>query len=82
MPEIEPTPPTDAIGATLYRVGVNFGDHGETIVTQHEVAHGETVRNLLERLIPAGKPYRPRDYDHYVTLRFVEPAPAEVNTDG
>lgn len=66
---------TDTIAAIHHQVGVNFGDHGETVLTSVEVAEDETVRALLERLIPQGSKYRNREYDHFVTLRFVMPAP-------
>ena len=70
---------TDDISATLHAVGVNFGDHGETVLRAVEVAEDETVRALIERLIPGGGKYRHREYDHFVTLRFVEPAPVHDN---
>ena len=69
----------DTIAATLHAVGTNFGDHGETVVTAVEVAEGETVRALLERLIPTGRRHQPRNYEHFVTLRFVMPAVVHDN---
>jgi hypothetical protein len=73
---------SDTISATLHAVGVNFGDHGETVLTAVEVAEDETVRALLERLIPQGSRYRNREYDHFVTLRFVMPAVVHDNLPG
>ena len=64
----------DTIAATVHAVATNFGDHAETIITAVEVAEGESVRALLERLIPTGRRYQPRKYEHFVTLRFVMPA--------
>jgi hypothetical protein len=74
----------DAIAATLHAVGVNFGDHGETVLTAVEVGEGDTVRSLLEHVIPVGSAYRGRNYEHFVTLRFVMPKPdvAERPADG
>ena len=65
---------SDSISALLHAVGVNFGDHGETVVTAVAGVADETVRGRLERLIPAGRRYRNREYGHFVTLRFVLPA--------
>ena len=69
----------DTIAATIHAVATNFGDHAETIVTAVEVAEDETVRALLERLIPPGHKWRGRDYEHFVTLRFVMPADVHDN---
>jgi len=33
----------------------------------------QTVRDLMERLIEEGSSWRPRDYDSWVRLSFVEP---------
>ena len=62
----------DQIAAMIHRVGVSFGDHAETVVRVVEVGPDETVRDLMERLMSRGRFLR-RDYDHFVTLRFVEP---------
>lgn len=69
----------DAIATTLHQVGLNFGDHGETVIRAVEVPEDETVRALMERLVPPAGKYRNRDYDHFVTLRFVMPAPVHDN---
>ena len=63
----------DRIDAILMRVGVNMGDHAETTWRSVEVGEGETVRDLMERLLPEGERWRPRDYDSWVRLSFVEP---------
>lgn len=75
----DPRDAGDAIAATLHAVGTNFGDHGETVVTAMEVAEDETVRAFLERLIPDAALYRGRQYEHFVTLRFVTPAAVHDN---
>lgn len=64
----------DALSVLLYQVGVNMGDHGETVVKAVEVDDEETVRALLDRLIPVSSKWRNREYEHYVVLRFVQPA--------
>jgi hypothetical protein len=74
MSATDETPPPDALSATLVQVGVNLGDHGETIHRAVEVLPTDTVRDLLDRVIPPPGKYRKRDYDHHVILRFVEPA--------
>jgi len=75
MSEIEETPQSepDRIDAILMRVGVNMGDHAETTWRSIEVAEDETVRDLMERLFPAGEKWRPRDYESWLRLSFVEP---------
>jgi hypothetical protein len=66
---------SDPINAQLVTVGVNMGDHGETVVRFVEVDENETVRALLERLLPAGSQYTTRDYDNFVKLGFAQPLP-------
>lgn len=70
----------DDVAATLHKVGVNFGDHGETVLVAVEVDPDETVQALVDRLIPAGNKWRLRDYEHFITLRLVQPA-AEPDPD-
>ena len=65
----------DRIDAIHYRVGVNMGDHAETIWRSVEVGPDETVRELMERLIEPGTEWRERDYDSWVRLSFVQPLP-------
>lgn len=62
----------DVITAIFNDVGVNFGDHGETVCRSVEVTEDETVRSLLERLIPE-RPYQTRKYENFVVLRFAAP---------
>ena len=63
----------DRIDAIHMRVGVNMGDHAETIWRSVEVEPDETVRELMERLIPEGSRWQERDYDSWVRLSFVQP---------
>lgn len=73
------------IGVSLTRVGVNMGDHAQDIITDHEVAEGETVESLVERLLyddswtydTPGKIAAQRNPKHewYLTVRVMEPAP-------
>lgn len=65
---------TDSISATLHKVATNLGDHAETITQAVEVDENETVGAMMQRLIPAGIKWRPRQYEHFVTLQFVLPA--------
>jgi hypothetical protein len=69
----EKTP--DRIDAIHMQVGVNMGDHAETTWRSVEVGEDETVRSLMERLIPEGSEWRQRDYDSWVRLSFVQPRP-------
>ena len=46
----------------------NFGDHGEVRPTHHEVLEGETVEDLIRRVIPA-KPYAPADARSQIVLQ-------------
>ena len=64
----------DVIAATLHKVATNLGDHAETIMQAVEVHEDETVGAMMQRLIPVGIKWRPRQYEHYVTLQFVLPA--------
>lgn len=67
----------DDIAAVLVSVAVNCGDHAETIQTSVEVRPDETVRDLMERLIPVGSAWNPRKYDNWVRISFVQPAQRE-----
>lgn len=71
----------DQIMVTRHAVGTNFGDHGETVITAVAVRPGETVRELMDRLIEPTRPYARRDYTHFVTLRFVEPVEPRPDMD-
>lgn len=72
MSDEQTTP--DRIDAILMRVGVHMGDHAETIWRAVEVVDGETVRELMERLLPEGSStWSQRDYDSWVRLSFVQP---------
>jgi hypothetical protein len=64
----------EAISATLVSVAVNCGDHAQDIHRSVEVNPDDTVRDLMERVIEAGK-WSPRKYDDHVVLRFIQPAP-------
>lgn len=59
-----------------HRVGVHMGDHGETIVNAVELADVETVEQLADRLLGASELRLP-DYDSFVVIRLVTPAPGE-----
>jgi len=72
MPETEESK-LDRIDCIRMQVGVNMGDHAETTWHSFDVGDDETVRDLMERLIPSGDQWRPRDYDNWVRLSFVEP---------
>jgi hypothetical protein len=73
------------ISVQRVRVGVNMGDHAQDILTDHEVADGETVEALVERLlyddswsydIPAKiAATRKPKHEWYLTVRVSEPAP-------
>jgi hypothetical protein len=74
------------IGVSLTRVGVNMGDHAQDIITNHEVAEGETVESLVERLLYDDSWTYDRDnlgiastrkpqHEWFLTVRVMEPAP-------
>lgn len=67
----------DRIDALFVRVGVNMGDHAETVWRSVEVDPDETVRSLMDRLITPTNKYKARDYEDYVRLQFVEPVVIE-----
>jgi len=67
----------DRIDALFVRVGVNMGDHAETVWRSVEVDPDETVRSLMDRLIEPTNKYKARDYEDYVRLQFVEPVVIE-----
>lgn len=60
----------DSIVAQAVRVGVNFGDHGETVWNSLEVGPNETVRALLERALPVRSYADSERYDGFVRLSF------------
>lgn len=66
-----------AIQAQHHRVGVNMGDHAETIVNAIEVLPDETVEALAQRVLD-DQPYRgDRPYDDFIVVRIVKPAASE-----
>lgn len=66
------------ISVTRHRVGLNMGDHGETVITAHEVAPDEDVAELAVRLLiedfHKGRPNQ-QSFDNFLTIRLVEEAP-------
>jgi len=40
-----------SLNVLLHRVGVNMGDHAETVVDAHDVDESETVGDLARRLL-------------------------------
>jgi hypothetical protein len=82
LPAKEEAPrPPDKINAVHVKVGVNMGDHGETVQNYIEVDETETIRSLLERTMPESK-WQPRNYDHYIQLGFARPIEPEEDSDG
>lgn len=75
------------VSVTLTKVGVNFGDHGQDVITSVALLPGETVEEAATRLLHnevrsslKGK-YAP-DYTWYLTIRLIEPAPmGDTNAD-
>ena len=58
---------------TLTRVGVNMGDHGQDVTTAHAIRQGESVAEMVDRLLVKQSPYSRIDYDHFLTIRLVKP---------
>jgi hypothetical protein len=65
----------------LTKVGVNMGDHAQDVVRAVEVSPDETVQEMANRVLsvdkwvpqgPVGFDYQ---YDWYLIVRLVEPAP-------
>lgn len=71
------------------RVGVNMGDHAQDITEAHEVAPGETVEHLVERLLSRDvwksldlRTVHEPDHESYLVIRIAVPADTdEGNSD-
>lgn len=73
------------IQVRLTQTGVNYGDHAQDVVTLYEVGEGETVQELVDRLLgrdhlrfnPETQTHEyvrvPRDWDSRIDLMLVMP---------
>lgn len=62
------------IQATHVRIGVNMGDHAETVRTAIEVLPGDEVKEIADRILGPQGEWIPADYDSYIEVRLVKPA--------